>query len=88
MSSPGPKRKVSDTRLLFELLASKDRSVLAAEVQSNVELSTVQSVRDRLNSLAESTDYVAVKSISNRNMYQLTDAGREKVTTEIRKQLD
>jgi len=88
MSSPGPKKKVSDTRLLFEILASEERSVLAAEIQSNVPLGTVQAVRDRLNALADEDGYVAIKSVSNRNLYRLTHEGREKVILEVRDKLD
>lgn len=88
MGSPGPKRQVSDTRLLFEILISEDRSVLAAEIQSNVALGTVQAVRDRLNTLASDTEYVEIKTVSNRNMYRLTGAGRQHVAEAIRSRLD
>jgi predicted transcriptional regulator len=88
MGSPGPKRQVSDTRLLFEILISEDRSVLAAEIQSNVSLGTVQAVRDRLNKLATDTDYVEIKTVSSRNMYRLTGAGRQKVAEAVRDSLD
>ena len=88
MSSPGPKKQVSDIRLLFEIMASEERSVLAAEIQSNVPLGTVQAVRDRLNELAEESGYLTIKSVSNRNLYRLSDAGKEKVTAEVRKKLD
>jgi predicted transcriptional regulator len=88
MGSPGPKRQVSDTRLLFEILISEDRSVLAAEIQSNVSLGTVQAVRDRLNKLATDTDCVEIKTVSSRNMYRLTRAGRKKVAEAVRDSLD
>jgi len=88
MGSPGPKRQVSDTRLLFEILISEDRSVLAAEIQSNVALGTVQAVRDRLNTLASDTEYIKIKTVSNRNMYRLTAAGRQHVAAAVRADID
>ncbi len=88
MGSPGPKRQVSDTRLLFEILISEDRSVLAAEIQSNVALGTVQAVRDRLNTLASETEYVEIKTVSSRNMYRLTAAGRQRVAVAVRENLE
>lgn len=88
MGSPGPKRQVSDTRLLFEILISEDRSVLAAEIQSNVALGTVQAVRDRLNTLASETEFVELKTVSSRNMYRLTAAGRQQVAAAVRENLE
>lgn len=88
MGSPGPKRQVSDTRLLFEILISEDRSVLAAEIQSNVALGTVQAVRDRLNTLASETEFVELKTVSSRNMYRLTATGRQQVAAAVRENLE
>jgi len=83
MPRTGPKRKVSDLRLLFELLVSGEYT-FASEVQDQVGLEAVQSVRDRLNSLVNKTGYVKMKKASGRNLYRLTDAGRAHVLEEVR----
>lgn len=87
MPRPGPKRKVSDARLLLELYIAGEYT-FASEIEEDVDLDTVQGVRDRLNKLVEETDHVEVKKVSGRNLYRLTDAGEEYVVEELRQQLD
>lgn len=87
MTRPGPKKKVSDLRLLFELFVSGEHT-FAAEVHDEVGLDAVQSVRDRLNALVEDTGYVEMKKVSGRNLYRLTDAGKAHVLAELRERID
>jgi len=83
MGNRGPKRQVSDLRLLFELLIS-DEWTFATEVQDNVAFETVQATRDRLNTLVDGSGHVKRKEVSGRNLYRLTDAGRSHVLEELR----
>ena len=88
MTRPGPKRKVSDSRLLFEILVSGEGSVFASEIEPNVSLKTTQGVRDRLNNIVDDTEYLSMRKVSGRNLYSLTDEGREMVLEKVRSQID
>lgn len=88
MARPGPERKVSDDRLLLELFLADSDSVFAKEIQDNVPLETIQGVRDRLNMLVDESEYVTVRKVSGRNLYTLTDEGREYVLSEVRGSVD
>jgi predicted transcriptional regulator len=88
MAKPGPKPKVSDDRLLLELLVSENRAVFAGQVQENVNLDTIQGVRDRLNDLCNDTPYVVKKEVSGRNLYSLTDEGRDHIVKQLRSLVD
>lgn len=88
MPKPGPKPKVSDDRLLLELLVSENRAVFAGQVQEHVDMDTIQGVRDRLNELCEETPYVVKKEVSGRNLYSLTEEGRDHITTQLRSLVD
>jgi len=83
MGDRGPKRQVSDLRLLFELLIS-DEWTFATEVQDNVAFETVQATRDRLNTLVDESGHVKRKEVSGRNLYRWTDPGRSHVLEELR----
>jgi predicted transcriptional regulator len=87
MARPGPKRQVSNERLLLELLVSGENSVFASEIEPQVNIE-LQQVRDRLNELVDETPYVSRKKASGRNLYSLTDEGREHILTELRKYVD
>jgi len=87
MARPGPKKQVSDLRLLLELFV-KGEYALAAEVHGRVSLDALQSVRDRLNELEDSTEYVEMKKVSGRNLYRLTDSGEDYVLSEVRARVD
>lgn len=87
MTRPGPKRKVSDLRLLFEVQVADQGAVFAGQVTDLVDLKTTQGVRDRLNELAEGP-FLDVESVGNRNLYRLTDEGRSHLYSEIRRSLD
>lgn len=87
MGKPGPKPKVSDLRLLLELLAQNSDAILAREIEPFVDVG-LQQTRDRLNDLVESTDYVEVREVSNRNLYKLTETGRDYLIGELRGDLD
>lgn len=84
MVRPGPKREVSDLRLMLEIYVADDGAQFATQVQENVPLSTVQGVRDRLNEIVEATEYVEMNKISGRNLYRLTDEGKDYVLSELR----
>jgi len=84
MAKPGPKPTVSDERLLLELYVGRNGGKFASQITENVEMETVQGVRDRLNDLVEATDYVEVNTVSGRNLYRLTDAGEAHLTAELR----
>jgi len=87
MSRPGPKRKVSDLRLLFEVMVADRGAVFAAEITDQVDLKTTQGVRDRLNDLADGP-YLDLETVANRNLYRLTDQGQKYLNEEIRSSLD
>ena len=86
MSKRGPKRKVSDSRLLFEVLVGDQGAVFAAQIAEQVDLKTTQGVRDRLNELADGP-YLDLEKVADRNLYRLTDAGRSEVLSEVRSRL-
>lgn len=87
MPKPGPKRTVSDDRLILELYIAGE-SVFATEIEDHVDLKTVQSVRDRLNQLEQNTEYVKMKKVSNRNLYSLTPSGEEYLLELLRETVD
>jgi hypothetical protein len=87
MPQPGPDRQTSDLRLLLEL-AVKDEYAFAREITEMVELTSVQTVRDRLNGLVDETDHVEMKKVSGSNVYRLTDAGKGRLLDELRDRLD
>lgn len=87
MTRPGPKRTVSDSRLLFEIFVADGGSVFASEIEPEVALSTTQGVRDRLNELLD-TQYLEVRKVSGRNLYSLTDAGQARVLADVREVLE
>jgi predicted transcriptional regulator len=87
MARPGPEKRVSDLRLLLEL-GVKDEFVFAKEIMDEVSLEAVQTVRDRLNELVAQTEYVELKKVSNRNLYRLTESGRQRLLEELRTRLD
>lgn len=88
MAKPGPKRKVSNLRLMMELYVAEDGAQFATQVQENVPLSTVQGVRDRLNEIVETTNYIEMSKVSGRNLYRLTDEGKSHVLAELRDRID
>jgi predicted transcriptional regulator len=87
MPTPGPDREVSDLRLLLEL-GAKNELVFAKEIMDMVPLEAVQTVRDRLNELVAQTEYVELKKVSNRNLYRLTESGRQRLLDELRERID
>lgn len=87
MARPGPKRKVSDLRLLFEVFVADRGAVFAAEVQECVELKTTQGVRDRLNELVDGP-FLELETVGNRNLYRLSDEGQKKLFETCRECLD
>jgi predicted transcriptional regulator len=88
MGRPGPKRSVSDNRLLTEIFIHENNSLFASQVKENVDLSTVQGVRDRLNNIVENTDRLEKDTVSGRNLYRLTDEGTLYVRDLIRSSID
>lgn len=88
MGGRGRKRKVSDERLLFEVLVADGDAVFASEVQEHVDLESVQGVRDRLNELVTDSEHLSRRKVSGRNLYSLPDAGRDHVLGVIRGNLD
>ena len=84
MPRPGPKRKVSDLRLLFEVMVVDDGAVFAAQLDETVPLDSTQGIRDRLNELAADTDMLELQKVGQRNLYRLTDSGRERVLEKVR----
>jgi hypothetical protein len=88
MNGRGRKRKVSDERLLFEVLVAEGDAVFATEVQGHVALESVQGVRDRLNELVDGSEHLGRRKVSGRNLYSLTAAGRDHVLGVIRDGLD
>lgn len=84
MPRPGPKRKVSDLRLMLELFIQGDGARFAAQIHEQVPLETTQGVRDRLNELVDTTEYVEKNTVSGRNLYRLTDTGEDFLVDELR----
>lgn len=87
MPKPGPKPKVSDDRLLLELLLINEPKIMAGQVEPRIDLD-IQQTRDRLNKLSDETEYVEKRRMSGRNMYDLTDAGRLKMMEILRDCVD
>jgi hypothetical protein len=88
MATPGPKPKVSDFRLLFEVMVVDDGAVFAGQLLETVPLESVQGIRDRLNELADESEWLELEKVGNRNLYRLTEAGRTRLLDEIRSRLD
>lgn len=86
MAKRGPKRKVSDLRLLMEIYVARE-AAFASEIEPNVQLKTTQGVRDRLNELADETEYVEKKVVGKQNLYRLTKAGETHLLAELRAQI-
>jgi len=86
MAKRGPKPKVSDERLLLELLARDSDATLAREIEPAIDLG-LQQTRDRLNDLASETEYVSFRKVSNRNLYRLTEPGRDHLIDIMRESL-
>lgn len=84
MARPGPSKKVSDDRLLMEVFVSDQDVVFADQIKDEVDMETTQGVRDRLNTLCEDTEYLTKETVSGRNLYSLTDEGREHMKEQIR----
>lgn len=87
MTRRGPKKQVSDLRLLFELHVAGEYT-FASEIQERVALDAVQSVRDRLNTLVDETDFVERKKVSGRNLYRLTDDGESHLLAQLRSRIE
>lgn len=81
----GRKRKVSDDRLLLELLLHDDPA-FASDIEPAVDLGQ-QQARDRLNKLADG-EYVTKREASGRNLYQLTRAGTGYIASTLRDLVD
>jgi len=87
MGNPGPSPKVSNDRLLFEILVMDSPSVFASQVREQVPYDSTQQVRDRMNDLVDD-ELLKKKEISGRNLYSLSDMGRDRIITAVRPLLD
>lgn len=88
MGKPGPDRDPSNDRLLLELLGIEQQAAFAGQINERVNHKATQSTRDRLNNLVENTEYVTMKKVSGRNLYSLTDEGREHIMNTARSKIN
>ena len=82
----GRNPRASRERVLLELLLRGDRPVFTAEIAEELPVDTAR-VRQIMDDLVDD-GLVTKKSVSNRNLYELTDAGREHLSTALREALD
>jgi len=80
----GRPSKVSDERLLIELLLHPDRAVFTSQISDKLPVSS-QTVRDRMDTLAEQS-WVEIEELDGGNLYRLTDDGLCHVATLLRDQ--
>jgi len=80
----GRPSKVSDERLLIELLVHPDRAVFTSQISDELPVSS-QTVRDRMNSLANES-LVEIEELDGGNLYRLTDQGLCHIATLLRDQ--
>lgn len=88
MARPGPKEKHSTERMLFEILVSPDNKAFAKQIWKKTEYETEQGARDRLNKIADQTNYIEVDVVSGVNLYSLTSEGRNHLLRVARERLD
>jgi predicted ArsR family transcriptional regulator len=82
----GRNKKVSDERLLLELLLHEDRAAYSAELSQNVELGK-QSIRDRMNALAAGGK-VDKTELEGLNVYRLSETGKAELQQSLRELVD
>jgi len=80
----GRKPAASDGRVLAELLIRDSRAVFAVELADELPVGKTR-VRQILSELADD-GLVDIQEISGRNLYRLTDNGRERATAWMRDQ--
>lgn len=80
----GRKRKVSDDRLLLELLLH-DGPAFASDIEPHVDLGQ-QQIRDRLNELADG-ELIGKREAAGRNLYELTVAGWDEISSRLRAEI-
>lgn len=78
----GRPSKITDTRLLIELLLYPDRGVFTSEIAKSVDVSP-QTVRERMRSL-EDDGLVDIQDLDAGSLYRLTDDGVEHISTVLR----
>lgn len=86
MGKTGPDRKVTDERLLLEILINPDPAVFASEIVPHVPY-TRQQVSNRLSEL-EDVDLVYSKRASGRRLWWLTRDGRQGIEKAARRAVD
>jgi len=82
----GDSKKVSDDRILLEMLINPDPGVYASEIAEQIELTRV-GVDTRLKEL-EDENFVHRKEASNRNLWWLTPEGGERVKDAAREAIE
>jgi predicted ArsR family transcriptional regulator len=82
----GRNPEASNERVLLELLIHDDRAVFTAEIAEQLPIDTPR-VRQIMAKLVDE-GYAEKKTISNRNLYSLTDTGRSHMADHLREMLD
>jgi predicted transcriptional regulator len=82
----GDSKKVSDERILLEMLINPDPGVYASEIAEQVDL-TRPRVDGRLKDL-EDEGLVHLKEASNRNLWWLTPEGGDRVKSAAREAIE
>lgn len=86
VTRPGRKEKVSDERILLEILINPDPGVYASELAETTGV-TDTTISERLKDL-EDEGLVYRKEASNRNLWWLTPRGGDRVRDTAREAID